>query len=483
MKRYIALFLALMLSASTLACGGDSGSGSDTTTASADTTTAAPESTRLDELGERDLSGKTFMILDANDHPTMHINMPEEEANGDIVNDALIERDTFIEERYGVDIKYEQITGGDKGRAALKNCIAAGDDTYQLIITPVLGTSSLATMATTGELANLADIEHISLDKPWWSHLIYESLKLNDKMYFTTGDISPTMYMMPAAYYLNTSLAEDYGYTSADVCDAVRAGKWTHDYVYEMVKDLDRDVNDDGVMSTTDDFFGYIDGGIGGLTTYGLVSSCGVKLAELSDDGKDIILDYDNEYTVNVIEKLRNFYNPTFKLEGFNEYISKTFKEGRALVLYHYLESAKAYLRDMDDDYLVLPMPKYDEDQESYISFCNSWADAFIAIPTTADLDFVGFVTEAMGYYSYENVRPLAYDMTYTQKITRDDNSAEMLNIIFDTLYIDFNHIYEFGNSATVLTNAIKGSALSTEMAKTKEAGLAKVEELVENWG
>lgn len=46
-------------------------------------------------------------------------------------------------------------------------------------------------------------------------------------------------------------------------------------------------------------------------------------------------------------------------------------------------------------------MPKYDENQDSYHSFCNAWMDAFIVIPKTADPEFVGFITEAMDYYSY----------------------------------------------------------------------------------
>ena len=72
MKRGICLILAsqLMLLA---ACGSDVGTGNETTSGSVnsgDTTVTddGGEKTRLDELGARDLGGRDFVIMDANDY-------------------------------------------------------------------------------------------------------------------------------------------------------------------------------------------------------------------------------------------------------------------------------------------------------------------------------------------------------------------------------------------------------------------------------
>ena len=107
-------------------------------------------------------------------------------------------------------------------------------------------------------LANLSDNPYISLEAEWWSRLIYENLNLDGRMFFTMGDISPTMYQTASCMYLSTALAEDYGVSVDEICALVRNGKWTLDAVGGYTKDLSRDMNDDGVMSVDNDFFGLI---------------------------------------------------------------------------------------------------------------------------------------------------------------------------------------------------------------------------------
>lgn len=160
--------------------------------------------------------GRTFTILDANQYPDLHINIPGEEINGEVVNDALFERGLTVGQRFNTVIEYVQMTPSDKGIQTLKSSVLAGDDDYQLCISTIRGGSggSLGTIATEGLLANLADMDSLNLDKPWWSRLMYENLCLNDKMYFTSGDISPAMYNMAACVYLNKKLLGDYGITT-----------------------------------------------------------------------------------------------------------------------------------------------------------------------------------------------------------------------------------------------------------------------------
>ena len=460
----------------------------DTSVTEAETTKVQSESTigdgiefdRLDELGEKNFDGRVFTILDANDHPEMHVNLPGEELNGDIINDSLYERDLAIEDRYNIDIEYVQIVNAAAGTTAMKSSVLAGDDAYTICISTILG-GTLGTLAVEGILANLNDLEYLSLDQNWWSYLMYDSLRFDDKMYYTTGDISPTMYQMPAVFYLNLDLAEDYG-IDTDFCQLVRDGKWTLDVVINMTKDMNTDLNGDNVMHASDDFFGFIHQQLGGIVTNGLLTTAGVNLSTISDDGKSISVDIVNEKTLGVIEKLKQLIVDIQYVEQ-NDIITKAFVEDRALCMYHYAESASVFLRNMESDYLILPMPKADEQQEDYHSYVNAWADAFIGIPTTSDPEFAGFITEALDYYSYKYIRPLAYDLTYKEKASRDENSAEMLDIIFDTLYYDFNCIYNFGGTTDALTKALKGSGeLASEFAAIQSKIEADVETFVENW-
>ena len=107
---------------------------------------------------------------------------------------------------------------------------------------------------------------------------------------------------------------------------------------------------------------------------------------------------------------------------------SKVFSEGRALFLADLLGNA-AMMRDVDFDFGIIPYPKYTEDQENYHT--TAW-DAYnlFCIPRTAELDFVGVVTENMAARSFQYVLPAFYDKALLSKYARDEDSAEMITII-----------------------------------------------------
>ena len=482
MKRQIS---ALLILTALLTSCGSAGSAGDTTTDDASVTT--PEETsapdRLDELGEHDFGGKKYTILDANDHPDWHVNIHGDTQTGDIVNDALFERDLAIEDRFKVEIGYIQMTNAKSGTDSLKKGVLAGDDEYTMCISTILG-GTLGTIVSDGVLANLCDNDYLSLDSEWWSKLFYQNLRLGGKLYFTTGDISPTMYQMAQCLYFNTRLAKDYKIDADEICDLVRGGEWTLDELISRTKGLNQDLNDDGIMDPADDFFGLaINCNSSNNDLKSFAVDAGVSPSKLSADGNSIKIDLLNERTLTVLEKVKNLAFENNKFDDQWVYINKAFKEGRAIFMYHMTESAQNFLRDMTDDYMVLPMPKGDVDQDDYHTYVNCWADAFVAIPTTADPEFAGVITEALAYYSWKHIRPKAYELTYKLKTSRDENSAEMLDIVFNTLCLDFNYIYNFGGTYSSLTKVASGTAqLASEMAANSEKADAEIEKFVESW-
>lgn len=58
-----------------------------------------------------------------------------------------------------------------------------------------------------------------------------------------------------------------------------------------------------------------------------------------------------------------------------------TFKNGHALFLGYGAQAIAFYLRDMNDDYGILPYPKYDTNQTEYYSHINPFFPVGIAIP------------------------------------------------------------------------------------------------------
>ena len=219
--RLLTLLLLAAIAAST-SCGGNAAP-EETTSGETTETEETTAYSRLSELGEKDFGNRTFTIMDANDYPASNIIYPADAPNGDIINDALYDRNAKIEDLYKIKIEYIHMDPAKKGADAVRQSVLAGDPAYDLINSTILG-GTLSTLATEGILANLADVPDLSLDKPWWSKLMYENLKLNDKIYFTSGDISYRIYLAPHAAYVNSDLMETYG-IKTDIYDLVINGK------------------------------------------------------------------------------------------------------------------------------------------------------------------------------------------------------------------------------------------------------------------
>ncbi len=479
-NRNTALFLlSLLLLTTAASCGDTQGDTSDTAAIGGVTeneTDAVIEADVLAPLGEKDLAGRTFTILDANDYPTSHLNMPGE-ISGEVINNGLYNRNAAIEARYNAEIAYVQIEGAAAGIGELRNSVMANDASYDAVISCLLG-GALSTAATEGILQNLLEVPHLQLDQNHYSTLLNNGLQLNGRMYYTTGDFAPSIYQSPFCIFLNQKLLNDYD-IKTDFFTLVRDGKWTLDELYAVTKGQAQDLNQDGSLYAEDDFFGLAHHGIT-LTTNAFLCGAGIKLSEEKDG--TLIVDIMNEHTITVTDKLTDVMEEcNWNDMGMVE--AGAFKEGRALALCHQTGTASVHLRDMEDDFIILPMPKYEEAQDSYYSLFNAWNDAFLSVPVTADAEFSGFMTEALALYSRTYLRPLAYETTMKDKAVRDEDSAAMLDIIYDTIYLDFNVLYNFGGTTDMMRDVIVNDKdFASSYQKNEKTMNKAIADFTETW-
>ena len=61
-----------------------------------------------------------------------------------------------------------------------------------------------------------------------------------------------------------------------------------------------------------------------------------------------------------------------------------------------------------------------------------------MVVPYTADIEMSGAVSEALAVESYKYVIPAYYDIILTSKIARDEESRDMIDIIYDGACYDF---------------------------------------------
>jgi hypothetical protein len=95
----------------------------------------------------------------------------------------------------------------------------------------------------------------------------------------------------------------------------------------------------------------------------------------------------------------------------------------------------------------MLPMPKYDEQQQNYIPMVSPWQAMSIAIPVTArDIDRTTIIMEALSCESHYEVIPVYLETSLRVKQARDNESADMLDYIFANPVIDPVMAYNFGS-------------------------------------
>lgn len=442
-RRITSLILASLLLAS---CGSgavteDTTPAEDTTTG--DTTTEAPETSAMDKLASQDFGGAEYLILSTNSgygsQPNYDFEFIVDEPNGEIVNDAVYDRQVKVEERFNVKIKNETMSNAEV-TSATKNAVLAGDTSYSLVCSPLYEITSLA---TGGVLANYYDFEDIDLSKPWWNQNATESLTVNGKIYLQTNFIQTAGVLASHCLFYNKNLAEKYNV--GDLYDIVLSGKWTVDKLLEITEGTTTDLNGDSVYDANDQF-GFIGSyGAIGIFHYG----CDNPFLEISDSGvvTGMLKTERLATTVDkVFELCKNGNRSWARPISEEPELVKMFANGQALIYTGFFFDLLSTFRDMKDDFGLLPYPKFDEAQDGYYTAIHG-AAPLIGIPlTVSDAKMVGVVTEALAIDGYENVRPALVETTLRNKLLRDEQSVQIYDMFFDGIKVELALVYRSTN-------------------------------------
>ena len=134
----------------------------------------------------------------------------------------------------------------------------------------------------------------------------------------------------------------------------------------------------------------------------------------------------------------------------------ETFQNNRSIFFIHLINQV-IKLRSFETEFGVLPVPKYDKTQEDYYSNVSIHHAGLLSVPITApDLERTGIILEALSAESRFTVMPAYYDLALKSKYLRDDESEEMLDIIFNSRIYDLGEFYGFGGLSWTWTTIIE---------------------------
>lgn len=435
-KHRISQLICLTLAALMLPSCGKTGSGTTTDDSTSAPVSTTPEETELtDNLPERDMEGFELGIhhFDETWLTWAYNILDAETENGDLVNDAVYQRNRRVEERFNCTIT---VTGQKTINVSdIQSEVMAGDSNYD-----VWFSYDIWTLGAAQYLMDWNELPYIDLSQQWWNPLSTEVFSVGGKQLAAAGDFSLSTLSRASGYSFNkeiyNNLALDY-----DIYQLARDGKWTIDVFAKTAKAAYSDLNGDANMDDNDRY------GISGSWKEfcnRLILGSGISYISKDADGYPI---FDLPGNENAINKIIKLYDTFMQTEIYRGKISTDvdgtggtgdFKSGGVLFTVDNLMGLESK-RSLEIDIGFMPCPKYDEEQEHYYAPAFG-AEISVLLKTLPEerWENVGILLEALAFDSNQNLIPTYKEVVLKTKSARDDESSDMIDIIINSMSFEF---------------------------------------------
>jgi len=472
---YAGLLAALLMLSLLVSCGSAETAETEEadTAAQTQTETEPEETTRAnypDDLPEKDFGGKDYIICN---QQVKQYEIYSEELNGEACNDSVFHRNVEIEERFNVKIG---ALVNETPEDVLKEAAISGDAAFT--IAGYVDYKAYVPIAA-GAALNWNDIPYVDQEQPWHNKLANEPSTINGKLFAITSDLSISALQYTYAIFVNYKLSTDYGYPPEDLYRIVFDGDWTLDTFTEIVKDVWIDTDGDSVHDG-DDVHGY--SMYPNCTTSDVwLAALDLPVATINNDGTYSV-DFFCEKTVSALEKTIALHTAGegvyLKAPAWRQ-IPVDFCNGKIMMTQMYFGETTESLKDMEDTYGILPMPKFDENQTEYLT--NAWDQYTVfSVPVTApDTEFVGIIYEALSAETWRSVFPAYYDTALKSRYSADPEVAEIVDMIMEGRQFEFS--FQFGEDLQNLPYLFRKTlaAKSTDIASQYEKIESKLNESI----
>lgn len=445
-------FVSVLLACLTLASCGSGAVVDDTSVTDSDST--EPEVTMdpiYADLPTGDFGGQSVKFLGECGSNWAIIQLSSDEINGEIINDRMYEADRLIEQKLNVKIESDYLEDSGDVNTIVQNAVAAGEDEYDVYDMP----SDIAgRLITGGYFRDISDLTGIS-DKVWWDKNTRDSLTFGGKCYSLLGDVSLMLAESHYVLFQNKDIAADIGLDN--IYDTVKSGKWTLDILGEHLKKAAQDTNGNGKMDFEDRW------GLGiyqvAMTYFMLAGEN--PIVQTDSDGIPCFNGVD-ERMADMYTKIRTIlFDPEHTTIGGKNVPAggdwkDPFMQGRSLYLFEPLGHSKK-MRDSKFDFAIIPMPKYDENQKEYMTPILQYVHTMYVTVANQKTDVIGATLENMAAEYYRTLRPAYYETVLENKRVRDDESIEMLEIIFKNRELNPAVVFDWKITSILNDAALKG--------------------------
>jgi hypothetical protein len=294
---------------------------------------------------------------------------------------------------------------------------------------------------------NLKDYDYINLDKPWWPERLQDQATINKRLYFASGDISVgylyEMYMM----FYNKDMIEDYRFDT-DPLKYALDGTWTWDKFYTYCAAVGaNDANSNGEVDGNDKY-----GFIAEIATLcPIFFSIDVTMVSHDNTGglsvsESCFSHKADEFVAQTNNFIHNSGTALF-YTGTDNRVRDFFANENTLFMINRAAVAKTHLSAKDGlSYGILPMPKYDEAQEDYVStLANGFSMYGISIGVAGEEgrdEMCSAIIECLASESYRQISPVLYETVMKLRYSPDAETAQVYDIVRSTMQFDLARLF-----------------------------------------
>ncbi len=391
-----------------------------------------------DDLETTDFGGRKFRIVT---HIPSEFDIPEEERNqGDLIKDAKFARNQAVEKRFNVNLELGYTGTYSEVSTYVSKTVLAGSDEFDLLMGMAIDTGSLVLKKL---FLNWYDIENVNFDKPWWAESNKDELTVAGVAPLAISDFNFSAITSTYCMAFNKNLAASY--EMGDLYKVVLDGKWTFDKLLELVKGVY--VDDGNDKRDNSDFYGMAHSNGSQINTY--LWAFDNPVCKKDEEGVPQIAiktDKINNIVSDIYDLIYNTGGVYYEADAVSgsPYASEMFLAKKAIFVPIGLGSCSSTgFRDFEDDYGIVPYPKYDENQQEYLTMADGFHSVLAVPKTVKDTAFVGTIVEALSAETWKTVTPTFYEIALKTRYLRDNESKQVMDIVINGRTFDFGYIYD----------------------------------------
>ena len=371
-----------------------------------------------------------------------------------VIDQATYVRNTAMEKKLNI-IFTTSFVERDNLAATIRQSFMS-DEMFDLFVLD----STQAILATDGYFYNLAreaENNHVNLSSPWYNQIFNEEAMVRGFLPFVTGDMTPSTWDNTTVLFCKTSAFD---------ASLLENNEWTYEKLKEYIMNWDNSETS-GLTFT--------------VPSHAVSMLYGLDFHITGRDDGDIIQILSNEKTVTKADDLSSFLRKQATISSDPSDAIQAFIDGKTMFLCAPLKTATELKQRAPFEYSILPLPKQNNEQASYISTSTNLS--IIAVGRASDISAATATLETLGLYSTQEIRPVYVETILSAKDSTNPEKVETVNLILDNVHPSFEYIWDNIGITSKLYEyfrANKGGSFATVIAANRDSWNNNIQSLQE---